>query len=45
VVQGVALVLVEVPDGDIGVKLRFTELFAKQGGAWKRAWWQATRVP
>ena len=31
--------------GDIEVKLRFTELCVRQGGAWKMALWQSTRVP
>ena len=30
---------------DFEVKLRFTELYVKQGGAWKMALWQSTRVP
>jgi len=45
VVQGVAHVLVKVPDRDIDVRLRFTELFVKQGSAWKMALWHSTKVP
>ena len=45
VVQGVAHVLVKVPDRDIDVRLRFTELYVKQGGAWKMALWHSTKVP
>jgi hypothetical protein len=45
VVQGVAHVLVKVPDRDIDVRLRFTELFVKQDGAWKMALWHSTTVP
>ena len=45
VVQGVAHVLVKVPDRDIDVRLRFTEMYVKQGGAWKMALWHSTRVP
>jgi hypothetical protein len=45
VVQGVAHVLVEVPDRDIDVRLRFTELFVKREGAWKMALWHSTTVP
>jgi hypothetical protein len=45
VVQGVAHVLVKVPDRDIDVRLRFTELYVKQDGAWKMALWHSTRVP
>jgi hypothetical protein len=45
VVQGVAHVLVKVPDRDIDVRLRFTELFVKQDGVWKMALWHSTTVP
>jgi hypothetical protein len=45
VVQGVAHVLVKVPDRDIDVRLRFTELFVRQDGAWKMALWHSTTVP
>jgi len=45
VVQGVAHVLVKVPDRDIDVRLRFTEMYVKQGGAWKMALWHSTKVP
>jgi hypothetical protein len=45
VVQGIAHVLVKVPDQDIDVRLRFTELFVRQDGAWKMALWHSTRVP
>jgi hypothetical protein len=44
VVQGVAHVLVKVPDRDIDVRLRFTELFVKRDGAWKMALWHSTAV-
>jgi ketosteroid isomerase-like protein len=30
---------------DLDLKLRFTEVYAKQAGAWKMALWQSTRVP
>ena len=45
VVQGVAHVLVKVPERDIDVRLRFTELYVKQDGAWKMALWHSTKVP
>jgi hypothetical protein len=45
VVQGVAHLLVKVPDRDIDVRLRFTEMYVKQGGAWKMALWHSTKVP
>jgi hypothetical protein len=47
VVQGVAHVLVKVqnPDRDIDVRLRFSELYVKQDGAWKMALWHSTTVP
>jgi hypothetical protein len=45
VVQGVARVLVKVGDRDVDVRLRFTELYVEQDGAWKMALWHSTRVP
>ena len=45
VVQGVAHLLVKVPDRDIDVRLRFTEMYVKQDGAWKMALWHSTKVP
>jgi ketosteroid isomerase-like protein len=45
VIQGVAHVLVKVPDRDIDVRLRFTELYVKQDGQWKMALWHSTKVP
>ena len=45
VVQGVAHLLVKVPDRDIDVRLRFTELYVRQDGAWKLALWHSTKVP
>ena len=44
-VQGVAHLLVKVPDRDIDVRLRFTEMYVKQDGAWKMALWHSTKVP
>ena len=45
VVQGVAHLLHRVEDRDIDVRLRFTELYVKQDGAWKMALWHSTKVP
>jgi ketosteroid isomerase-like protein len=45
VVQGVAHLLVKVPDRDIDVRLRFTEMYVKQDGDWKMALWHSTKVP
>jgi hypothetical protein len=45
VIQGVAHVLVKVPDRDIDVRLRFTELYVKQDSQWKMALWHSTKVP
>ncbi len=45
VVQGVARVLVKVGDRDVDVRLRFTQLYVEQDGAWKMALWHSTRVP
>lgn len=45
VVQGVAHLLVKVPDRDIDVRLRFTELYVRQDGDWMLALWHSTKVP
>jgi ketosteroid isomerase-like protein len=45
VVQGVAHLLVKVPDRDIDVRLRFTEMYVNQDGQWKMALWHSTKVP
>ena len=45
VVQGVAHLLVKVEEEDVDVRLRFTELYVEQDGAWKMALWHSTRVP
>ena len=45
IVSGTCRVQVTASGRDIDIRLRFTELFVKQGGAWKMALWQSTRVP
>lgn len=45
VVSGTCRVQVTSAGREIDVKLRFTELYVKQAGAWKMALWQSTRVP
>jgi uncharacterized protein (TIGR02246 family) len=45
IVSGTCRVQVTSGGRDIDVRLRFTELYVKQGGAWKTALWQSTRVP
>jgi len=45
IVSGTCRVQVTTGGRDLDVKLRFTELYLKQGGAWKMALWQSTRVP
>jgi uncharacterized protein (TIGR02246 family) len=45
IVSGTCLVAVTTDGRDIQVKLRFTELYVRQAGAWKMALWQSTRVP
>lgn len=45
IVSGTVRVLVTADGRDIDIRLRFTELYVKQGGAWKMALWQSTRVP
>lgn len=44
-VAGVAHVLVHAGGRDIDVRLRYTELYVKQDGAWRLALWHSTRVP
>jgi ketosteroid isomerase-like protein len=45
VVSGVCRVALTAEGRDLDVRLRFTELYVKQGGSWKMALWQSTRVP
>jgi hypothetical protein len=44
-VAGIAHVLVRAGGHDIDVRLRYTELYVKQDGAWRLALWHSTRVP
>jgi hypothetical protein len=45
IVSGTCRVQVTSGGRDIDIRLRFTELYVKQAGAWKVALWQSTRVP
>jgi len=45
VVSGVCRVEVTSSGRELDIRLRFTELYVKQAGAWKMALWQSTRVP
>ena len=45
IVSGTCRVQVTSSGNDLDIRLRFTELYVKQGGAWKMALWQSTRVP
>lgn len=45
IVSGTCRVQVTTGGREIDIKLRFTELYVKQAGAWKMALWQSTRVP
>ena len=45
VIAGTTRVQVTSGGRDLDIKLRFTELYAKQKGTWKMALWQSTRVP
>ena len=45
IVSGTCRIQVTSSGRDLDIKLRFTELYVKQGGAWKMALWQSTRVP
>lgn len=45
VISGACRVQVAAEGRDIDVRLRFTEVYAKEAGAWKMLLWQSTRVP
>ena len=45
IVSGTCRVQVTSGGREIDIRLRFTELYVRQGGAWKMALWQSTRVP
>jgi hypothetical protein len=45
IVSGTCRVQVTSGGNDLDIRLRFTELYVKQAGAWKMALWQSTRVP
>lgn len=45
IVSGTCRALVVSGGRDIDVRLRFTELFVREGGAWKMVLWHSTRVP
>jgi uncharacterized protein (TIGR02246 family) len=45
IVSGTCHVLVVASGKDIDIRLRFTELWVKEDGAWRMALWQSTRVP
>ena len=45
IVSGTCRVQVTSSGRDLDLKLRFTELYAKQAGAWKMALWHSTRLP
>ena len=45
IVSGTCRVQVTTGGREIDVRLRFTELYVRQGGAWKVSLWQSTRVP
>lgn len=45
IVSGTCRVQVTSGGREIDIRLRFTELYVRQGGAWRMALWQSTRVP
>jgi uncharacterized protein (TIGR02246 family) len=45
VVAGTCRVLVETGGRENDLRLRFTEVYVKRGGAWRLALWHSTRVP
>jgi hypothetical protein len=45
VISGACRVQVVAEGRDLDVRLRFTEVYARDGGAWKMLLWQSTRIP
>jgi len=45
VVVGIVHVTVVTGGKENDLRLRFTEIYVKRGGAWKLALWQSTRIP
>lgn len=45
IVSGPAHVVIEPGGQRTEIELYFTELYVKQGGQWKMALWQSTRIP
>jgi ketosteroid isomerase-like protein len=45
IVSGPAHVVIEPGGKRTEIDLYFTELYVKEGGAWKMALWQSTRLP
>ena len=45
IVSGTTHVLVTSSGKDLDIRLRFTELYAKEAGAWKMALWHSARLP
>ncbi len=45
IVSGTAHIVVEPGGKRIEIDLHFSELYVRQGGAWRMALWQATRLP
>ena len=45
IVSGTCRIVVTASGNDIDIRVRFTELWVKEGGAWRMLLWHATNVP
>lgn len=45
IVSGTCRIVVTAAGNDIDIRVRFTELWVKEGGAWQMVLWHATNVP
>ena len=45
IVSGTCRIVVTATGNDIDIRVRFTELWVKEGGAWQMVLWHATNVP
>jgi ketosteroid isomerase-like protein len=45
IVSGTCRIVVTAGGNDIDIRVRFTELWVKEGGAWQMVLWHATNVP
>ena len=45
IVSGTCRIVVTAAGKDIDIRVRFTELWVKEGGRWRMVLWHATNVP